>query len=106
FQAEDGIRDFHVTGVQTCALPISHKRAKAVSRVLAGLTVAILIGNPLATWLGQFMSWRYAFALVGIIAITTIAMVAIFLPADPEDRQSVVSGTVLGCARYGRSHGQ
>src|SRR5690606_39380951 len=22
-QAEDGIRDFHVTGVQTCALPIS-----------------------------------------------------------------------------------
>src|SRR5437660_4491955 len=24
FQAEDGIRDGHVTGVQTCALPISH----------------------------------------------------------------------------------
>src|SRR5690606_40521196 len=23
FQAEDGIRDFHVTGIQTCALPIS-----------------------------------------------------------------------------------
>src|SRR5690606_39363632 len=23
FQAEDGIRGFHVTGVQTCALPIS-----------------------------------------------------------------------------------
>src|SRR5690606_40016391 len=33
FQAEDGIRDFHVTGVQTCALPISiivdeHGRAR------------------------------------------------------------------------------
>src|SRR5436309_3744474 len=26
FQAEDGIRDFHVTGVQTCALPISQTR--------------------------------------------------------------------------------
>src|SRR5690606_24585905 len=26
FQAEDGIRDFHVTGVQTCALPISNGR--------------------------------------------------------------------------------
>src|SRR5690606_40651870 len=25
FQAEDGIRDFHVTGVQTCALPISDR---------------------------------------------------------------------------------
>src|SRR6266702_5332791 len=29
FQAEDGIRDGHVTGVQTCALPISRARAAA-----------------------------------------------------------------------------
>src|SRR5690606_39800255 len=29
FQAEDGIRDFHVTGVQTCALPISSQRLEA-----------------------------------------------------------------------------
>src|SRR5690606_39803801 len=28
FQAEDGIRDFHVTGVQTCALPISDALAE------------------------------------------------------------------------------
>src|SRR5690606_16320103 len=28
FQAEDGIRDFHVTGVQTCALPISRLMKK------------------------------------------------------------------------------
>src|SRR6266511_2264983 len=28
FQAEDGIRDFHVTGVQTCALPIYPADAK------------------------------------------------------------------------------
>src|SRR5207302_3382005 len=32
FQAEDGIRDFHVTGVQTCALPIF-----AITDYLAGL---------------------------------------------------------------------
>src|SRR2546426_2789290 len=29
FQAEDGIRDYKVTGVQTCALPISRGRAGA-----------------------------------------------------------------------------
>src|SRR5205807_6745578 len=28
FQAEDGIRDYKVTGVQTCALPISHLGAE------------------------------------------------------------------------------
>src|SRR5690606_39988653 len=35
FQAEDGIRDFHVTGVQTCALPIwpqMHSRPAARRR--------------------------------------------------------------------------
>src|SRR5690606_40892683 len=43
--AEDGIRDFHVTGVQTCALPISYADlpaaladcAPARTRVLRGL---------------------------------------------------------------------
>src|SRR3989454_2085947 len=29
FQAEDGIRDYKVTGVQTCALPISMRRNRA-----------------------------------------------------------------------------
>src|SRR5207253_5388960 len=31
FQAEDGIRDGHVTGVQTCALPISTRRSRCSS---------------------------------------------------------------------------
>src|SRR5690606_3821037 len=31
FRAEDGIRDFHVTGVQTCALPILRAPALALS---------------------------------------------------------------------------
>src|SRR5690606_41184437 len=30
FQAEDGIRDFHVTGVQTCALPIYGQSAEGI----------------------------------------------------------------------------
>src|SRR5690606_39748688 len=34
FQAEDGIRAFHVTGVQTCALPISIHSNKAITAVL------------------------------------------------------------------------
>src|SRR2546427_4995273 len=38
FQAEDGIRDLTVTGVQTCALPISFSsgRKKAVSFIPRG----------------------------------------------------------------------
>src|SRR5256885_12485441 len=32
FQAEDGIRDYKVTGVQTCALPISRRRGPYTGR--------------------------------------------------------------------------
>src|SRR5690606_40728947 len=37
--AEDGIRDFHVTGVQTCALPISSPSNQAAA---AGISVAVV----------------------------------------------------------------
>src|SRR5690606_39314737 len=36
FQAEDGIRDFHVTGVQTCALPIFRSRRRGRPRRRSG----------------------------------------------------------------------
>src|SRR5437763_173222 len=39
FQAEDGIRDTSVTGVQTCALPISSNVASVKALVLAGFGV-------------------------------------------------------------------
>lgn len=61
------------------------QRAKAVSRVLAGLTIAMLIGNPVATWLGQWLSWRWAFGLVGLIALLTVLLVAIFLPLNRDE---------------------
>src|SRR6266700_6541198 len=44
FQAEDGIRDFHVTGVQTCALPISFGFEDFRSRAAAaGVDRAVLV---------------------------------------------------------------
>src|ERR1022692_5015509 len=44
FQAEDGIRDYKVTGVQTCALPISTRDPEEMWRELRGFAAAI--ANP------------------------------------------------------------
>lgn len=80
---------FGVAMLVAASMVAPDQRAKAVARVLAGLTVAMLIGNPLATWLGQWLSWRWAFALVGAIALLTVALVALFLPLDrSEPRQA------------------
>src|SRR5205807_7306031 len=55
FQAEDGIRDYKVTGVQTCALPIS-----AMMRMRGGFTVTPSLrgakrrGNPVRPGLLRF----------------------------------------------------
>src|SRR5690606_39781446 len=42
FQAEDGIRDFHVTGVQTCALPICCRSCRLLLYPLRRLLHALL----------------------------------------------------------------
>src|SRR5690348_18098203 len=49
FQAEDGIRDGRVTGVQTCALPISARSYSVYPRPNAGIALASFppcVGNP------------------------------------------------------------
>src|SRR5690625_3640619 len=47
FQAEDGIRDGHVTGVQTCALPIFLLGASVGMMVMYDSDVEPVIGNQL-----------------------------------------------------------
>ncbi|MCI0915718.1 MFS transporter [Pseudomonas stutzeri] len=76
---------FGVAMLVAASMVPAGQRAKAVSRVLAGLTIAMLIGNPIATWLGQWLSWRWAFGLVGLIALLTVLLVAIFLPLDRNE---------------------
>ncbi|MCD9006176.1 MFS transporter [Luteimonas sp. XNQY3] len=61
------------------------QRGAAVSRVLLGLSIAILVGNPMATWLGQQLSWRWTFALVSVLSVLTVALVARFLAPDPAE---------------------
>lgn len=65
------------------------QRGAAISRVMLGLSIAILVGNPLATWMGQALSWRYVFALVAAVAVLTVTLVARSLADDPaEPRQT------------------
>lgn len=79
---------FGVAMLVAASISPKGQRGAAVSKVLMGLSVAILAGNPLTTWLGQQFSWRLAFVLVSLIALATVAMVAKLLPADPEEVRS------------------
>jgi DHA1 family inner membrane transport protein len=56
-------------------------RARAVGRVMLGLTVATLIGMPMATWIGQGIGWRPTFLAVGAIGVLAVLMMWRFVPA-------------------------
>ena len=80
---------FGVAALVAAALVTPDKRAQAVGRVMLGLTVANIFGVPLATWLGQVMGWRSAFAIVGALALLTVAMVFVFLPFIAAGNSSI-----------------
>ena len=75
---------FGVAALTAVAISPPNKRGRAISLVMLGLTLAILIGNPLATWLGQVIDWRWVFAFVALIALATATLLAIWLPRGIE----------------------
>jgi len=71
---------FGVAALVAASLVPPDRRARAVGRVMLGLTVANIFGVPLATWLGQWLGWRADFVLVGSLGILTMIGVRVFLP--------------------------
>ncbi|MBC8644085.1 MFS transporter [Flavobacterium lindanitolerans] len=53
---------------------------KAISVVMAGLSVATVLGVPITTYMADLFDWRASFALAGIInLIAFIARLFLFL---------------------------
>ncbi|TCP33676.1 MFS transporter [Sphingomonas sp. BK235] len=72
---------FGVGAVVAAGLVPPERRAGAVAAMFTGLTVATIGGVPLATWAGEAIGWRPAFA--GIAAIGAVAIVALRLALPP-----------------------
>ncbi len=59
------------------------RRGQAIAWVMSGLSVANLIGVPLATWLGQTSGWRWMFIVTGVFGAATLLAVAWLVPSVP-----------------------
>jgi DHA1 family inner membrane transport protein len=73
---------FGVAAIVAASMVPVHKRARAVGRVMLGLTIATLLGTPVATVFGQSLDWRVAFSSVGIIGLVTMALIWFYVPRD------------------------
>jgi predicted MFS family arabinose efflux permease len=63
------------------ALARPDRVGRAIGTVASGMTVALVAGVPLATWLGAAAGWRATFWLVAGLAAAGYAAVLVFLPA-------------------------
>lgn len=56
------------------------RRASAIAMMFMGLTVAIVTGVPLGTWIGQTFGWRATFWAVTGLGVIALAAIATLLP--------------------------
>ena len=77
---------FGVAMLVAASVVPANQRARAVGHVLLGLTVATIVGVPLANWLGQVVGWRWCFGIVAALAVATAILVALFVPEVRQDK--------------------
>lgn len=71
---------FGVASLVAASVVPASERARAVGRMMLGLTAATLAGVPLATWIGQTLGWRAAYILVGTIGTLTCILISRYVP--------------------------
>ncbi|NEU14187.1 MFS transporter [Methylobacterium sp. BTF04] len=71
---------FGVAALMAASLVPRERRTQAISRVIAGLTIATVVGVPLANAVGQLLGWRWSFVLVAVLALLTAILVRLFAP--------------------------
>jgi MFS transporter, DHA1 family, inner membrane transport protein len=79
---------FGIASLVAASLAPEGRKGRAVASVMLGLSVANVVGVPLATWLGQVAGWRAAYALAAVLAVATAALVLAFVPSVPADRDA------------------
>ncbi|WP_130802720.1 MFS transporter [Acinetobacter ihumii] len=87
---------FGVGALVAAELAGPKKRASAVAQMMMGLTVATVLGVPLATWLGQQFGWRSGFEFSSIIAFLTLFAIAFFVPAIPVRATASIKTELAG----------
>ncbi|MFB8243727.1 MFS transporter [Streptomyces sp. NPDC055952] len=75
---------FGVGAVVATNMVAPERKARSVSLMFLGLTVANVAGVPVATLMGQHLGWRATFLGVSAIGLAAIAALASLIPHDRE----------------------
>jgi predicted MFS family arabinose efflux permease len=73
---------------------------RAVGWVLGGGSLAVVLGVPAGTWLGQLAGWRAAFLGVGVLAAVLSVPIALLLPSYHPAETHAGTGSAPDRRRY------
>lgn len=82
---------FGVGSVVAASIVPPEKRASAVAAMFMGLTLANVVGVPLAPWIGESFGWRTAFGAIAVWGLVTMAALRFALP----DLREMAGGDML-----------
>ncbi len=71
----------------------AERQGAALATVFAGMTLATVIGVPLATWLGGIIGWPVV-AMIGMLALAAAALVAVTLPSGTRGQRTTTAALV------------
>jgi len=76
---------FGVAAIVATRLVAPEKAGSAVSMLLAGITVANILGVPGGTAIGNVLGWRATFWAVGLLGLLSLVAIMLLLPADKPE---------------------
>jgi DHA1 family inner membrane transport protein len=74
---------FGVGSIVAASLVPPQRQASAVATMFMGLTIATVVGVPLATWAGEHLGWRASFWAIAGLGVATMAALRFTLPPLP-----------------------
>jgi MFS transporter, DHA1 family, inner membrane transport protein len=77
---------FGVGSIVAASLVPPQRQAGAVAAMFMGLTIANVVGVPLATWAGEHLGWRASFWGIAGLGVVTMVALRSTLPALPAPK--------------------
>jgi len=73
---------FSIGSTIATSLVPKEKAASAIALMFSGLTVALVTGVPLGTFIGQHFGWQMTFLAVALLGVIAFAGIALLVPAN------------------------
>ncbi|PHI32662.1 MFS transporter [Budvicia aquatica] len=73
---------FSIGSTIATSLVDKDKQASAIAIMFTGLTVALVTGVPLGTWIGQHFGWRATFLVVSVLGVIALIGSALLVPSN------------------------